>query len=235
MGSHACARRTLGHVRPPTRTRFKICCVQSQREAELAVEAGACAVGLVSRMPSGPGVIADERIAEIAARVPPGIDTFLLTSLTDSEAIVEQHRAAPTSALQLVDRLAPGSHAELRGALPGVRLIQVIHVVDEGAIAEAEKAAEVVHAILLDSGNPNLATKKLGGTGRRHDWTVSARIRERVDVPVFLAGGLNAVNVAEAIVTVRPFAVDVCSGLRDEGFDLDLHELTRFAAAVECA
>jgi phosphoribosylanthranilate isomerase len=220
-------------VKPPTRTRFKICCVQSQREAELAVEAGACAVGLVSRMPSGPGVIADERIAEIAARVPPGIDTFLLTSLTDSEAIVEQHRAAPTSALQLVDRLAPGSHAELRGALPGVRLIQVIHVVDEGAIAEAEEAEEVVHAILLDSGNPNLATKKLGGTGRRHDWTVSARIRERVDVPVFLAGGLDAANVAEAVETVRPFAVDVCSGLRDESFDLDPDALTRFAAALE--
>lgn len=178
-------------------------------------------------------MITDERIAEIAARVPPGIDAFLLTSLGDSEAIVEQHRLARTSAVQLVDRLPPGSHAELRRALPGVRLIQVIHVVDEGAIAEAEEAAEAVHAVLLDSGNPNLETKELGGTGRRHDWAVSACIRERVDVPVFLAGGLDAGNVAEAVETVRPFAVDVCSGLRDEGFDLDLDELTRFAAALE--
>ena len=235
MWSCACSRRTLDRLKPPTHTRFKVCCVSSSHEADIAVEAGACAVGLVSSMPSGPGVIADERIAEIAARVPPGIDTFLLTSLTDARAIVEQHRAARTSALQLVDRLPRSDLAEVRAALPGVRLIQVIHVLGEGAITAAEEVSGVIDAVLLDSGNPNLEAKELGGTGRRHDSTVSARIRERVDVPVFLAGGLNAANVAEAIETVRPFAVDVCSGLRDESFDLDPDELTRFAVALERA
>ena len=145
-------------------------------------------------MPSGPGVIPDERIAESRPGFPPGVDTFLLTSLQEPESIVEQHRSARTSALQLVDRLPRGGHAALRSALPGVRLVQVIHVVDEDAIVEAEQVAGVVHAILLDSGNPTLETEELGGTGRRHDWAVSARIRERVDVPVFLAGGLNPDN-----------------------------------------
>ncbi|MEJ7717663.1 MAG: phosphoribosylanthranilate isomerase [Thermoleophilaceae bacterium] len=222
-------------MKPPARTRFKICCIQGPQEADLAVEAGACAVGLVSRMPSGPGVIPDERIADIAARVPPGVDTFLLTSLTDAEAIVEQHRLARTSALQLVDRLPRGDLTVLRETLPGVRLIQVIHVLDEGAITAAEEVSGLVDAILLDSGDPSLETKELGGTGRRHDWAVSARVRERVEVPMFLAGGLDAANVAEAIETVRPFAVDVCSGLRDsdESFDLDPDKLARFAAALQ--
>lgn len=234
-GSYACARPALDRLKPPARTRFKVCCIQGQPEADLAVEAGACAVGLVSRMPSGPGVITDERIAEIAGRIPPGVDTFLLTSLTDAEAIVEQHRLVRTSALQLVDRLPRGDLAILRETLPGVRLIQVIHVLDEGSITEAEEVSGLVDAILLDSGDPNLETKELGGTGRRHDWAVSARIRERVDVPVFLAGGLDATNVAEAIGTVRPFAVDVCSGLRDsdESFALDPVTLARFAAALK--
>lgn len=219
-------------MRSPTHTRFKVCCISSSTEADLAIEAGACALGLVSHMPSGPGVIPDDRIAEIAARVPPGVDTFLLTSLQEPESIVEQHRNVRTSALQLVDRLPRGSHAELRSALPGVRLVQGIHVVDEGAIAEAEQVAGVVHAILLDSGNPALETKELGGTGRRHDWAVSARIRERVEVPVFLAGGFNADNAAEAIEVVGPFALDACSGLRDDDFALDRDKLRRFAAAV---
>lgn len=108
----------------------------------------------------------------------------------------------------------------------------MIHVVDEDAIVEAEQVAGVVHAILLDSGNPTLETEELGGTGRRHDWAVSARIRERVDVPVFLAGGLNPDNASQAVEAVGPFALDACSGLRDPDFALDRDKLTRFAAAV---
>lgn len=183
-------------------------------------------------MPSGPGVVPDERVAEIAAAVPPGVDTFLLTSLQDPDAIVAQHRAAATTTLQLVDELPPGAHAQLRRALPGIRLVQVIHVNGPEAIEEARRAAESVHAILLDSGDPTLDVKQLGGTGRRHDWTVSARIREQLDVPVILAGGLTPENAAEALATVRPYALDVCSGLRGADFALDPDKLARFAAVV---
>jgi phosphoribosylanthranilate isomerase len=93
-----------------------------------------------------------------------------------------------------------------------------------------------VDAILLDSGNPKLEVKELGGTGRRYDWALSRQIRERVDVPVWLAGGLNPDNAREAIETVRPFALDVCSGLRtSEGYDLDPDKLGRFMEAVRAA
>jgi phosphoribosylanthranilate isomerase len=186
-------------------------------------------------MPSGPGVLADDRIAEIAAWVPPGVDTFLLTAQRDPDAIIEQHRAAGTSTLQLVDELPAGAHARLRSALPGIRLAQVVHVTGPESVEQAERAAEHVHAVLLDSGNPNLKVKQLGGTGRRHDWALSARIRERLEIPVLLAGGLTADNAAEALATVRPYALDVCSGLRGPDFALEPGKLARFAAAVTAA
>jgi phosphoribosylanthranilate isomerase len=220
-------------MKPPTHTRVKVCCMQSIEEVWMAIEAGASAVGLVSPMPSGPGPISNERAAEIAAQVPPGIDAFLLTPLQTVDELVEQNRLVRARTLQLVDALPPGAHAELRRAMPGVRLVQVIHVLGPGSVAEAVTVAPHVDAILLDSGNPSLDVKELGGTGRRHDWALSRQIREAVDVPVWLAGGLNPDNAREAIETVGPFALDLCSGLRTgEDYALDQDRLDRFMAAV---
>ena len=202
----------------------------------MAIEAGASAVGLVSPMPSGPGPISNEKAAEIAAEVPPGIDAFLLTPLQTVQDLVQQNELVRARTLQLVDALPQGAHAELRAAMPGVKLVQVIHVTGPDSLSEALAIAPHVDAILLDSGNPTLKVKELGGTGRRHDWQVSRAIREAVDVPVWLAGGLNPDNAREAIETVRPFALDVCSGLRTgEGYDLDPERLDRFMAEVRAA
>src|SRR4051794_14180161 len=211
--------------------RIKICCIASIDEARLAIDAGASALGLVSTMPSGPGVIPWERIAEIAAAVPPPIATFLLTCSQDADEIVEQQRRCGTSVVQICDRLARGGYASIRRALPGIRLVQVVHVIDESSVDEACDVAPHVDAILLDSGNQSLAVKELGGTGRVHDWTLSARIRERAGVPIFLAGGLRAENVAEAVSAVQPFALDVCSGVRSGGA-LDAVKLRAFMAAA---
>jgi len=220
-------------VRPSTRPRIKVCCIKSVAEAWLAVEAGASALGLVSEMPSGPGVISDERAREIAAVVPPGVDSFLLTSLHDVDEIVAQEEHVRARTLQLVDALPEGAHAALRRRLPGVRLVQVIHVTGPDSEDEALAVAPEVDGILLDSGNPALEVKELGGTGRRHDWEVSKRIRAAVDVPVYLAGGLRPENAAEAVATVGPFGLDVCSGLRSGAeFDLDADKLERFVAAA---
>jgi phosphoribosylanthranilate isomerase len=220
-------------MRPPAHTRVKVCCMKSIEEVWMAIDAGASAIGLVSPMPSGPGPISNERAAEIAAQVPPGVDAFLLTPLQTVEELVEQNRLVKARTLQLVDALPPGAHAELRRAMPGVKLVQVIHVVGPESVDEAVKVAPDVDAILLDSGNPALKVKVLGGTGRRHDWALSREIRERVDVPVWLAGGLNPENAREAIETVGPFGLDLCSGLRTgEGYDLDPDKLERFMAAV---
>ena len=214
------------------RTRVKICCIASVDEAAMAVAAGADVLGLVSAMPSGPGPIADALIGEIAATVPPGVATFLLTCLTEVDAIVAQHRVCRTTAIQLVDTLPAGALEKLKHALPGVGIVQVIHVQSEQNLAEAVAAAVHADAILLDSGNPSLAVKELGGTGRVHDWAISRRIVDAVaPKPVYLAGGLKAANVASAINAVRPFGVDLCSSVRTNG-QLDPEKLAELFAAV---
>ena len=168
-------------------------------------------------MPSGPGVIAEDLIARIAAAIPPSISSFLLTSKQETRSIIDQHRRCGTSTIQIVDRLASGTYQDLREAMPGIKLVQVIHVMGEESIDEALAVASNVDAVLLDSGNQSLAIKELGGTGRAHDWTISRRIRESIAQPLFLAGGLKPDNVAEAIEAVQPFGIDVCSGVRTEG------------------
>jgi phosphoribosylanthranilate isomerase len=208
---------------------IKICCIANKDEAHLAISLGASAVGLVSEMPSGPGVVAEADIIEIAHSVPPPIARFLLTSLQTATEIVAQQRRTGCETLQLVDAVPVPELLTLRATLPGVRLVQVIHVTGEESLAEAVHVAPFVDALLLDSGNPTLEVKELGGTGRRHDWSISRRIRDAVPIPLFLAGGLNADNVAEAIATVDPFGVDICSGVRTNDA-LDETKLTRFIA-----
>lgn len=211
--------------------RVKVCCMASVEEAQLAIEYGAAAVGLVSAMPSGPGPIPEDLIAEIAAAIPPAIGSFLLTSHQEVDSIIEQQRRLRVNTIQICDRLLRGSHQDLRRALPGISLVQVIHVGGPESVDEAIAVAPFVDAILLDSGNQSLAVKELGGTGRTHDWGLSRRIREAIDVPLFLAGGLKGDNVAEAIRQVGPFGVDVCSGLRTGG-QLDEKKLAQFFGAI---
>lgn len=218
----------------PARPRVKICCIQSPKEAALAIECGASDVGLVSAMPSGPGVIAEELITRIARTVPPPIATFLLTSEHSARHIIAQQRRCRTNTLQLCDHLPATVYPRLRTELPGVALVQVVHVTDQASVEYAIAAAELVDALLLDSGNLNLPVKQLGGTGRTHDWTLSRRIRDGVRVPVFLAGVLTAANVSAAVATVESFGLDVCSGVRTND-QLDPTKLRAFIATIPSA
>jgi phosphoribosylanthranilate isomerase len=218
-------------VKPTPSPRVKICCIGDVEEAAMAVEAGASALGLVSEMPSGPGVISDQLIAEIVATVPPAIGTFLLTCRQRVAEIVAQQRACRTNTIQICDHLTHGTHEELKRALPGISIVQVVHVTGPESVVEATNVAPHVDAILLDSGNQKLAVKELGGTGRTHDWRLSRRIRARVQVPLFLAGGLTPENVARAVAEVEPFGLDLCSGVRTDG-KLDAEKLERFFSEV---
>lgn len=209
----------------------KVCCIASVDEARIAIECGASALGFVSAMPSGPGPIAEALIAEIAVTVPPPVATFLLTCLQDAESIIEQHARCRTNTIQLVDHVPTEHLVTLRERLPGTRLVQVIHVTGPESVDKALAVAPRVDALLLDSGNPDGPVRELGGTGRVHDWRVSREIRERAPVPLFLAGGLNASNVADAVKSVRPFGLDLCSGLRTNGA-LDREKTQAFFAAL---
>ncbi len=197
----------------------------------MAINAGADALGLVAAMPSGPGPIPETLIGEIADSTPPGVSRFLLTPLTDPDQIADQHSRCRTDTIQLCDELPTAAFAALRERLPSVRLVQVIHVANEASIEQALAVQEHVDALLLDSGRPDAAVKELGGTGRVHDWKLSRKICRRASKPVYLAGGLNAKNVAEAIAAVEPFGVDLCSGVRTNG-DLDPEILRGFMSAI---
>jgi len=211
---------------------IKICCIASIEEAWMAIRAGASAIGLVGNMPSGPGIISNDMIVKIAEVVPPPVATFLLTSKTSAEAIIRHHRKVHTNTLQLVDALKKGSYEEIKKALPAIKIVQVIHVSGQESVDQAITISGHVDALLLDSGNPSLKVKILGGTGMKHDWRISRRIVEEVSVPVFLAGGLTPENVREAIEVVRPFGLDLCNGVRTDGM-LDPEKLEAFFRVLE--
>ncbi len=214
--------------------KVKICCIANMREARLAIEGGAYALGLVAQMPSGPGVISDEAITHVADRIPGSIKSFLLSSRTRVPDLIAHLKATRCNTLQIVDKLTKGSHSELKDALPDVDIVQVIHVRDKGSIEEALKLEHEVDALLLDSGAPDGKTKILGGTGKTHDWTLSRQIVDKVGIPVFLAGGLNSQNIEAAIDQVRPYGVDLCSGVRTSG-RLNPFKLEAFFKAVQRA
>jgi phosphoribosylanthranilate isomerase len=211
--------------------KVKICCISSIEEAKLAIVHGAAAIGLVGRMPSGPGIITDELINSIAKTVLPPIDSFLLTSETTAEAIIEHHNKVNTTTIQMVDALSGREYHKIREAIPHVKLVQVIHVLDEKAVQEAIEIAEWVDAILLDSGNPNLSTKVLGGTGKTHNWDLSKKIRENISIPTYLAGGINKDNIRMAIDHVQPYGIDLCSSVRTNG-QLDERKLEELFKAL---
>jgi phosphoribosylanthranilate isomerase len=214
-----------------TRPRVKVCCIGSIEEAKAAMDAGASALGLVGQMPSGPGVISDELIHRIARAVPPPVSTFLLTSETRATDIIRHYKKVYTSVIQLVDKPEAGAYEALRRELPYVKLVQVIHVSDHNSLNEATEAAAFVDALLLDSGNPGLPVKVLGGTGRTHNWEISREITRSVSIPVFLAGGLHSGNVKQAIEAVQPYGLDLCSGVRTNG-KLDAVKLKAFFEAI---
>lgn len=213
------------------RTRIKICCISSVEEAKLAIAYGADALGLVGKMPSGPGPIEDELIASIAKLIHPPIASFLLTSEQSSSAIIDHVKRTGVNTVQIVDELTTGTYDQIHDALPHVRIVQVIHVIGEESIDQALTVHKHVDAILLDSGNPRATIKTLGGTGNTHNWNISRELIKAVNVPVFLAGGLNATNVGEAIQITQPFGVDICSGVRTNG-KLDAEKLKAFINSV---
>jgi phosphoribosylanthranilate isomerase len=211
--------------------RVKICCISSIGEAETALACGADALGLVSSMPSGPGVIPETLIAEIADAVSDRARSVLLTSQTVPGAIADQYVRCRVNAIQLCEWISRESRFELRSLLPDPFIMQVVHVTGQEALPKARNAQNHVDAILLDSGTLTGDKRELGGTGRTHDWDVSRQIRDEVDVPVFLAGGLQASNVVAAVESVDPEWLDVCSGVRTDG-NLDVLKLQAFMSEL---
>lgn len=213
------------------RTQIKICGIASLAEAQLALAAGADALGFVCARPASPRTIDDRLVAEIVPQIPRSIATYLLTSELTAEGIADHVKRAGTSTVQILAPIKREESRQLRELLPDTRCVQVIHVENESALDYIEQYAANVDAFLLDSGKPSLPTPEFGGTGRTHDWSVSAEFVRRSLRPVFLAGGLTPENVGKAIGRVRPYGVDLYSGARSGGA-LNQEKLSAFVGAV---
>lgn len=211
-----------------TRTRIKICCIADAAEARMAADAGADMIGLVGPMPDGPGIVSHAAAREIAGTVPPWVRPVLLTASDTAEAIAADAAAAGVDTVQVVRHIAPAESRAL--ARTGLGVLQVIHVEGPEAVGLIPDYAGHVDAFLLDSGRPSTGGA-LGGTGEVHDWRVSRAFVALSPVPVFLAGGLGPENAARAVAEVRPFGLDICTGLRPGG-RLDAGRLRAFLDAA---
>ncbi|MET7770283.1 phosphoribosylanthranilate isomerase [Nocardia sp. NPDC005366] len=195
--------------------RAKICGIRSETDLRLAVAAGADAVGFISGIThfSEDGLSAPQA-ATLSAMVPPFVTRVLVTHLEDASAIVALADEIGVDAIQVHGLVSSATVSQVRATAGGRKILAAVHVTGRDAVAIAQETAQFCDAVLLDSRTED----RLGGTGLTHDWSISAEIVEalaEIGCPVVLAGGLNAGNVGAAIAAVRPFGVDVNSGVED--------------------
>ncbi|WP_121822521.1 phosphoribosylanthranilate isomerase [Halostella salina] len=187
-------------------TRTKVCGITRETDLRAAVDAGADAVGVICDVPvDTPREVSPDRAADLVAAVPPFVTSVLVT-MSESAA----------AAADLVDRVGPDA-VQAHGDLPPTAIADLTDAVDAAVIksvdaAEPERAADydgVADALLVDS----VSEGGGGGTGETHDWERTREATRGLDAPLVLAGGLTPDNVADAVRTVDPFAVDVASGV----------------------
>jgi len=215
--------------------KVKICCIKSKIELRKVIDEGVRDLGFVSQMPSGPGIIDDQTIKELALYAPKDVNTFLLTSRKTSKAVIQQWSHCRTTTIQLCWPFSSESLHQIEQALPDVNIVPVLHVNGTTSLKKAHQMLQTNHSILLDTGNPKAKIPTLGGTGATHNWGISQKIRRAwPHREIWLAGGLNAANVQIAIRNVDPSGVDVCSGVRTND-QLDFSKLRAFLKQVATA
>lgn len=190
--------------------KVKICGNTSLEDATVAISAGADGLGFLIglKYPTDDEITAPQAAA-IIAELPPLIATVLVTHSGDAAWVIETCRSIGANTVQLHAEFNPGDVPRLRAELRGVKLIKAVQVRGADSIAEAAEASKYYDAILVDTATAT----RIGGTGQIHDWRISSQIVETTSAPVILAGGLTPENVREAIITVKPYAVDVNSGV----------------------
>jgi phosphoribosylanthranilate isomerase len=210
--------------------RAKVCGVRSDRDLDVVVRSGADAVGLICGVTH---VTEDELTADqargLARRTPPMVSTVLVTHLTDAGEILHLAEHVGVDTIQVHGLVTPETVARVAELAGGRRVIKAVHVLGPEAVEEAVALVDICDAVLLDS----RTSDRLGGTGRTHDWSISRQIADALrdrGRPVILAGGLRPENVADAVRAVRPFAVDVNSGVEDASGDKVLKRCLAFVS-----
>jgi phosphoribosylanthranilate isomerase len=194
--------------------RVQIAGVSTLDEALAAEQAGADALGFTVRLPTGVHDGLTEAVARgIIAALPPFIASVAITYVDTARAAVDLCRYLGVSALQLHGPFPTQELPLIRAALPHLKLIRAVHVTGPQAPAQARALERRVDALILDTYDP--VCDRHGATGKTHDWAISRQIVDQVRTRVILAGGLTPDNIAEAVRAVRPWAVDVHTGVED--------------------
>jgi phosphoribosylanthranilate isomerase len=211
--------------------RVKICGVKSVAEARLAERHGADAVGvLVGRSHAAPDFIEPVLAERIARSVPPFLTAVLVTHLDEPEGLLRLADDVACPVLQLHSDWSAAALRRLGPRLAPRKIVGKVSVESDAAIDRAQAIEPFVDAIVLDT--RDRTTDRVGGTGMVHDWSISARIAARARVPIILAGGLTPENVAEAVRTVKPWGVDVNSGVETADGSKDERRVRQFIEAA---
>jgi phosphoribosylanthranilate isomerase len=212
------------------RPRVQVAGISTLEDALACERAGVDAIGFTIGLPTGPHNDLDEAAAaRIVRALPPFIVPVLITYRVTAAEVVPMCRAIGLSQVQLHAPADPAEIARMREAIPGLKVILAVNVTGPEALDLARERARHADALILDTYDP--ATGRHGATGKTHDWSLSARIVEAVEVPVILAGGLNPANVGAAIRRVRPWGVDVHTGVERPDGTTD-HDLVRAFTAI---
>lgn len=204
----------------------KFCGINKKEYAEMAIGLGADFLGfLVGITHLAEDKLTNEEAKKIISEVEfKNSVPIAVTHLQDAKEIIETMREINVTAVQIHDSIAIDGIKEIRDSIPDSYIIKAVHVQDrERSLEKALTFEEYVDALLLDS----RTIDRLGGTGKIHDWDISREIVLSVKKPVFLAGGLTPDNLLKAINKVKPFGVDVNSGVEING-EKDLNKMTKF-------
>ena len=190
-----------------TTVKVKICGLKRELDVKLACELGADMLGFVVEVPSSPRSLSLEEAARLMELVPEDVRSVIVTVPQGLRRVLEAYKRLKPDILQIHGHLELSG---LREEIPNVKIVKALGMRSSSVIEEALKCSKFVDGFLADSPHPG----KFGGTGLTHDWSLSKRLRDAVyPKPFILAGGLNPENVESAVRLVKPYAVDVSSGV----------------------
>lgn len=204
--------------------KVKICGITNIKDALLAAELGADFLGFIVEISESEDSLSKDEAKNLIRQLPLEVIPVMVTYLNNAEEIVKVASYVIAGAVQLHSNISLPEIGKIRKALPKIKIIKAIHVIDEKVVSEAVKFSDYVDYILLDS----KAKGKIGGTGKTHDWSISRKIILKCKKPVLLAGGLNPENVLDAVRKIKPFGVDVNSGVKAKPRVKDAEKLRKF-------
>lgn len=214
--------------------RVKICGIKNVEDALKSVEYGADAIGvLVGQEHNSKDFISIKTAKKIIESLPPLVSSVLVTHINNSEEISHMIKTIGVTTVQLHSDIDIQGIEKIKFNCPNVKIIKLVHVIDEKSMQQVDFFANSSDAILLDT--INNVTDQVGGTGKTHNWEIDRKIVEHTNAKIIIAGGLNPNNIKEAIHKIKPYGVDVNTGVQNKNGLKDYEKLKEFIRnAKEC-